>query len=73
MAVKQCPGHNRTPHVALTSEFGTNASRADGLAPYCKLCAASQQREWKRNHPDKVRENKRKYREKEKMASPCLT
>lgn len=42
--------------------FAHDKSRRDGLAPYCKVCAATKQREWKQRNPDKVRAAKMKYR-----------
>lgn len=68
MSTKQCPGFRREAHVLSTSAFGTNKGRADGLSPYCKTCAAASQRAWKKAHPDKVKADKKKYREQEKAA-----
>jgi hypothetical protein len=48
------------------SKFGFNNTSPDGLHWYCKVCNNAKQREWKLANPDKVREWKRKYVERNK-------
>lgn len=60
---KNCPGSTgQEAHVMPTTAFASDKSRLDGLAPYCRLCAATKQREWKRRNPEKVRAMKNRYR-----------
>lgn len=42
------------------SEFSKNKSRHDGLAHYCKECAATAYQKWRDNNRDTWRENKRR-------------
>lgn len=64
MTTKSCPGAGeQIAHVEETTLFAGDKSRADGLAPYCKKCAATKQREWKARNPEKVRAAKLKYRQ----------
>lgn len=63
MTTKKCPGAGiQVEHVEDTALFASDKSRMDGLAPYCRKCAATKQREWKAKNPDKVRAMKQKYR-----------
>lgn len=63
MTTKRCPGAGeQIAHDEDVGLFSKDASRADGIAPYCRKCAATKQREWKKRHPDKVRAMKLKYR-----------
>ena len=62
MTTKKCPGANKLAHVEDVSMFAHDKSRSDNLAPYCRMCAAIKQKEWKRRNPEKVRDAKRKYR-----------
>lgn len=62
MTTKTCPGAGIAPHTEDVSLFASDKSRRDGLAPYCKVCAATKQREWKHRNPEKVRAAKIKYR-----------
>lgn len=65
MTTKACPGAGEQPaHVELVELFAKDKSRVDGLAPYCKKCAATKQREWKALNPDKVRAARLKYRQR---------
>jgi len=67
-ATKICPGAGKQKrHVCEHTLFSSDRSRTDGMAPYCKDCAAEKQRQWKHNNPVKVREAKKKYRAKEKQ------
>lgn len=67
MATKTCPGFGDHPaHTLPVAEFGSNAARADGLTAYCKKCAAASQKAWRQSHPETVKANKRKYRERER-------
>lgn len=67
MTTKSCPGASgQIEHVELVEMFASDRSRRDGLAPYCKKCAATKQREWKAKNPEKVR----KYRQR---PDPVLT
>lgn len=60
---KACPGATgQVAHVVAASLFAGDRSRPDGLAPYCRACAATKQREWKHRNPEKVRAMKNKYR-----------
>jgi len=60
---KICFGHTGQPmHVVAKDKFGKDAARADGLSPYCRLCAAARQRAWKHDNPEKVKAAKRNYR-----------
>lgn len=70
MTTKACPGNppDQQPHVEDVSMFSRDRSRKDGMAPYCRTCAAARQRAWKQAHPDKVRAAKQKYRQK---VTPC--
>jgi hypothetical protein len=62
-ATKHCPGSTgQEAHVEPTTLFASDKSRTDGLAPYCRKCAATKQREWKQRNPEKVRAAKTKYR-----------
>lgn len=61
---KSCPGNrNRKRHQlpADDKHFSRNKSRSDGFAPYCRVCAAEIQREWKRQNADKVKAAKQAY------------
>lgn len=62
MTTKTCPGAGIAPHTEDASLFAADKSRRDGLAPYCRICAATKQREWKQRNPEKVRAAKIKYR-----------
>jgi hypothetical protein len=55
-------GLNQTAHIIAKDKFSKDASRPDGLAAYCKDCAASRQRQWKHANPEKVKAAKRNYR-----------
>lgn len=71
MTTKNCPGAGLQPaHVELIEMFSGDRSRIDGRAPYCKKCAATKQREWKANNPEKVKAAKVKYRQR---PEPVLT
>lgn len=70
MTTKTCPGAGVLAHVEETTAFASDRSRIDSLAPYCKKCAATKQREWKQRNPDKVRAAKAKYRLR--ALEPCL-
>lgn len=60
---KTCPGAGaQAQHTIPIELFSSDRSRPDGLAPYCKICAATKQREWKARNPDKVRAMKLKHR-----------
>lgn len=60
---KLCPGTSeRVAHTELTDKFPKNKARSDGLAVYCRECAAWHQRQWKRKNPDKVKAAKALYR-----------
>jgi hypothetical protein len=62
---KQCPGAGeQKQHVEDAGMFASDRSRTDGLAPYCRKCAATKQREWKARNPEKVRAQKLKARER---------
>jgi hypothetical protein len=43
--------------------FGKNSAEKDGIAVYCRQCAAAIQREWKKMHPEKVKAWRRRYQE----------
>lgn len=63
VASKTCPGAGEQDrHTLPTTMFSPDRSRPDGLAPYCRPCAAVKQREWKARNPEKVRAAKMKYR-----------
>lgn len=63
MTTKTCPGAGeQVTHTEETTLFASDRSRIDALAPYCKKCAATKQREWKRKNPEKVRAAKAKHR-----------
>jgi hypothetical protein len=65
MTTKSCPGAGtQEAHVEETLVFASDRSRRDGLAPYCKKCAATKQREWKKLNPEKVKAAKLKYRQR---------
>lgn len=69
MTTKTCPGFgDAEQHTLPVTEFGRNASRPDGLSAYCKRCAAASQKAWREAHPDTVRANKKKYRDRERAA-----
>lgn len=60
---KICYGSPEKPaHVVAKSEFTRDAARDDGLAVYCKACAAARQRAWKHANPEKVKAAKQAYR-----------
>jgi hypothetical protein len=62
---KHCPGATgQEPHTLAVSMFSPDRSRLDGRAPYCRVCAATKQREWKQRNRDKVRAMKERYRGK---------
>lgn len=41
--------------------FGKNRQAKDGLHYYCKKCAASRQRKWSRDNPEKVQSMRTNY------------
>lgn len=41
--------------------FGRNRQTPDGLAYYCKDCAAKKQAQWVERNPEKMRQAKAKY------------
>jgi len=63
MIEKTCP---RCSERKALTEFGHNRATPDGKAYYCLTCAAEVQREWKYANADKVREWKRRARERAK-------
>ena len=66
MTTKTCPGFGgRAPHTLPLTDFGKNAARADGYTAYCKACSAACQAAWRRAHPETVKANKKRYRERE--------
>ena len=70
MTAKHCPGAGeQQEHVEDASLFSRDSSRPDGLAPYCRKCAATKQREWKKRNPEKVRAMKAKYRSRAPLAA----
>lgn len=63
MTTKSCPGATaQDAHTEDVTAFAGDRSRRDGLAPYCRKCAATKQREWKVKNPEKVKAAKLKYR-----------
>jgi len=67
---KTCPGTAARPAHTLPAtpeHFSWDKARQDGFCPYCKRCAADIQRQWKHEHPEKVRDMKRKYREQARL------
>jgi hypothetical protein len=68
MTTKFCFGNgaDQGPHIVDESLFTRDSRRDDGLAVYCKFCAATRQRAWKHSNADKVREAKRAWRNKHK-------
>ena len=61
---KICHGSADQPaHVVAKDQFTADKTRDDGLAVYCRSCAAARQRAWKHANQEKVRESKRRYRE----------
>lgn len=64
MTTKLCPGTaTRQPHIlqASTENFTANKARTDGLAPYCRECAAERQRLWKESNQSKVKAARKRY------------
>jgi hypothetical protein len=71
MPYKYCPGDRditKTKHAVEFSQFGSDATRSDGMAIYCLACAAAKQRRWKTEHREKVQQDKREYRRRQKEA-----
>jgi hypothetical protein len=64
MTTKSCPGAGIPAHVEAVDLFASDKSRIDGKAPYCKICAAVKQKEWKKRNPEKVRAAQAKYRKR---------
>jgi hypothetical protein len=46
------------------SEFGKNLQTPDGLMYYCKHCAASKQRSFRRENPDSAKASRKRYLDK---------
>lgn len=46
------------------SEFGMNLQTPDGLMYYCKYCAASKQRAFRRANPESAAASRKRYLEK---------
>lgn len=70
MTTRTCPGHGEQgAHTLPLESFGSNVSRADGIAAYCKKCNAAIQKDWRKAHPEKVLAAKRKAREREKAGA----
>lgn len=69
---KHCPQCNITFNK---SEFPSDTSRIDGLYGLCKKCKATQDAEYKKNNPEKVKEISRKRMENphEKIAHSLRT
>lgn len=59
-------GENQGAHTAAISDFSKDEKREDHLSVYCRVCAATRQRAWKKANPEKVRAAKRLYRARQK-------
>jgi len=46
----------------LLSEFNKDQSKKDGLQVWCRTCQAEYKKLWKKENPDKVKHEKKKYR-----------
>jgi hypothetical protein len=46
------------------SDYGSNRQTPDGLMYYCRACAASKQRSFRKTNPDSAKASKQKYLEK---------
>ena len=61
---KICHGSaDQSMHSVAKDKFTADKTRDDGLAVYCKSCAAARQRAWKHANPEKVIAAKKAYRE----------
>lgn len=77
MAEKEC---GKCHQILPESEFHRNSAKIDGLAWACKTCMSEygksrnlvevrkRVRDWKKQHPDKVRAQKRRAKERAKAA-----
>jgi hypothetical protein len=45
-------------------EYGRNSQAADGLHYYCKTCAAIKQRLWAEHNGEKMKQVRKRYRDK---------
>lgn len=58
----------------LLEEFGYRSGRKDGLNSWCKQCCNDKSRAWRKNNPDKVKEqNSRRTREDRYLALYGIT
>lgn len=55
---KTCSNCRASIPIAL---FGRNRQTPDGLAYYCKSCAAIRQANWAEKNPDKVKQSREAY------------
>lgn len=61
---RTCPGSAiQPPHELINSleNFSPNKARNDGLAVYCRRCAAARQAAWRSQNQDKVKQSRKKY------------
>ena len=55
---KYCSGCETYKH---TSEFCSDVSKSSGLSTKCKTCGAMDNVKWRKENPEKVREQKKKF------------
>jgi hypothetical protein len=61
---RTCPGHaTQPPHELVNSlaNFSPNKSRNDGLAVYCRRCAAARAAVWRAKNQEKVKQQRKVY------------
>ena len=61
--LKRCPRCGED-YPRTLEYFTADAYRSSGLAIYCKQCAHQRRREYRKNHPEQRRAEKKRYRER---------